>query len=50
MAIELYERSEQFVEVAVTYGVPGDLIPKRREADAASNAYRTGITTLERAG
>lgn len=47
-AIELYERSEQSLEAAVTYRWLGDLMNARGEADAGCDAYRTGILGLER--
>jgi tetratricopeptide (TPR) repeat protein len=47
MAIELYERSEQSFETAITYRALGDLLRGRGDSDAASDAYRTGIMALE---
>jgi tetratricopeptide (TPR) repeat protein len=47
MAIELYERSEQFVEMALTYGVLGDLLTAHGNAEGGCDAYRTGIISLE---
>lgn len=49
IAIELYERSEQSFEIAVTYRALGDLFHNRGERDAACEAYRTGIVALESA-
>ncbi|MGH2594793.1 MAG: helix-turn-helix domain-containing protein [Actinomycetota bacterium] len=47
MAIELYERSEQASETALTYRALGALFDERGDAAAASDAYRTGIMALE---
>ncbi len=47
LAIELYERSEQPVDIAVTYRVLGDLLQTRGKAEASCEAYRTGILALE---
>jgi tetratricopeptide (TPR) repeat protein len=47
MAIELYERSEQPVELALSYGVLGDLLTTRGESDAGCEAYKTGIRALD---
>jgi len=46
LAIELYERGEQPVDVALTYGILGDLLTARGESDAGSAAYRAGILAL----
>ncbi|MGZ5295942.1 MAG: helix-turn-helix domain-containing protein [Actinomycetota bacterium] len=46
-AIELYERSEQSFETAITYRALGDLFHDRGNGEAASEAYRTGIMALE---
>jgi tetratricopeptide (TPR) repeat protein len=46
-AIDLYERAEQSVDLAVTYRVLGDLLQDRGEDDAACQAYRAGIGALE---
>ena len=46
-AIELYERSEQSFEIAITYRALGDLFHGRGDSEAASEAYRTGIMALE---
>jgi tetratricopeptide (TPR) repeat protein len=47
LAIELFERSEQPVEIAVTYRALGDLLQARGEGEAGCEAYRTGIMALE---
>jgi tetratricopeptide (TPR) repeat protein len=47
-SIELYERTEQTVELAVTYGVLGDLLQARGDGDGGCEAYRTGLMLLER--
>jgi len=47
MAIELYELSEQSVDIAVTYRALGDLASARGDSDASCEAYRTGILALE---
>lgn len=47
LAIELYERSEQAFEIAITYRALGDLFNGRGDGDAACEAYRTGIMALE---
>lgn len=47
VAIELYERSEQVFEIALTYRALGDLFHGRGDASAACEAYRTGIMALE---
>ena len=46
-AIELYERSEQAVDIAVTYRSLGDLLGSRGDAEGSCEAYRTGILALE---
>jgi transcriptional regulator with XRE-family HTH domain len=46
-AIELYERSRQSFEIAITYRALGDLFHGRGEGEAACEAYRTGIMALE---
>jgi tetratricopeptide (TPR) repeat protein len=46
LAIELYERSEQSVDVTVTYGVLGDLLEASGDSGAGCEAYRTGILAL----
>ncbi len=47
-AIELYERSEQSFEIAITYRALGDLLHAGGDTGSASDAYRTGIMALER--
>jgi tetratricopeptide (TPR) repeat protein len=47
LAIELFERSEQAVEIAVTYRALGDLLHAQGEGEASCEAYRTGILALE---
>jgi tetratricopeptide (TPR) repeat protein len=47
IAIELYERAEQAVDIAVTYRALGDLLRARGEEEASGEAYRTGILALE---
>jgi tetratricopeptide (TPR) repeat protein len=46
-AIELYERTEQAVELAATYRALGDLLRARGDAEGGSEAYRRGILALE---
>lgn len=46
-AIELYERAEETVEIAVSYRALGDLLLARGEERAGYEAYRTGIVALE---
>ncbi len=46
-AIELFERSEQSYETAITYRGLGDLFQGRGDDGAAYEAYRTGIMALE---
>jgi tetratricopeptide (TPR) repeat protein len=48
IAIELYERSEQAVDTAVTYRALGDLLNAGGDREAGYEAYRTGILALER--
>jgi len=47
VAIELYERSEQSIDIAVTYRALGDVLKNRGEHEAGCEAYRTGILALE---
>jgi tetratricopeptide (TPR) repeat protein len=47
IAIDLYERTEQPVEIAITYRWLGDLMNARGDADAGCDAYRTGILAIE---
>ena len=46
-AIDIFERSEQAFEIAITYRALGDVLAARGEREAASDAYRTGIMSLE---
>jgi tetratricopeptide (TPR) repeat protein len=46
-AIELYERTEQPVGLAVAHRVLGDRLAADGDADAGSEAYRTGLLALE---
>jgi tetratricopeptide (TPR) repeat protein len=46
-AIELYERAEETVDIAVSYRALGDLLIARGEERAGFEAYRTGIVALE---
>lgn len=46
-AIDLFERSEQPVEIAITYRALGDVLQGRGDEAGASDAYRTGIMSLE---
>jgi len=46
-AIELYERTEQAVGIAVAYRALGDLLRARGDEDGGSEAYRTGILAIE---
>jgi tetratricopeptide (TPR) repeat protein len=47
IAIELYERAEQAVDIAVTHRALGDLLCARGEQEAGHEAYRNGILALE---
>lgn len=47
IAIELYERSEQTVDIAVTHRALGDLLRAQGDEQAGFEAYRTGILALE---
>ncbi len=47
VAIELYERAEQAVDIAVTYRALGDLLCARGDTESGHDAYRTGIMALE---
>jgi tetratricopeptide (TPR) repeat protein len=47
IAIDMYERSEQSIEVAVTYRGLGDLLGARGDHEGGCEAYRTGIMALE---
>ncbi|HEX2068601.1 MAG TPA: tetratricopeptide repeat protein, partial [Actinomycetota bacterium] len=46
-AIELFERSEQSVEIAVTYRALGDLLTAGGRHHAGCEAYKTGIMAVE---
>jgi tetratricopeptide (TPR) repeat protein len=46
-AIELFERSQQGAEIAVTYRALGDLLASGGSPESAADAYRTGILALE---
>ena len=48
LAIELFERSDETVEMAVTYRALGDLFRARGEADVGCESFRTGLQILER--
>jgi tetratricopeptide (TPR) repeat protein len=47
-SIELYERTEQTVELAIAYGVLGDLLQTHGDDGGGCDAYRTGLSVLER--
>jgi hypothetical protein len=47
-SIDLYERTEQTVELAVTHGALGDLLQAHGDDPGGCEAYRTGIAVLER--
>jgi tetratricopeptide (TPR) repeat protein len=47
-SIDLFERTEQSVELAVSYGVLGDLLQAYGDDPGGCDAYRTGISVLER--
>lgn len=47
IAIELYERGDRVIDLAVTYRALGDLFHARGEGEAGCDAYRTGILALE---
>lgn len=47
-AIELYERAEQRVDVALTYRELGDLLREGPGPEAACEAYRDGLLALDR--
>jgi tetratricopeptide (TPR) repeat protein len=46
-SIELFQRTDQPVEVAFSYRELGDLLRERGDAEAGCRAYREGITALE---
>jgi tetratricopeptide (TPR) repeat protein len=48
-AIELYERSEETVQLPATYRALGDLLSDGGDRDGGCEAYRTGILVLEEA-
>jgi tetratricopeptide (TPR) repeat protein len=47
-SIDLFERTGQTVELAVTYGVLGDLLQTHGDDPGGCDAYRTGLAVLER--
>jgi tetratricopeptide (TPR) repeat protein len=47
LAIELYERTEQAVGLAVSHRALGDLLRARGDEAGATEAYRTGILAIE---
>ena len=47
IAIDLYARAEQSVDLAVTYRALGDVLDERGDREGAFEAYRTGILALE---
>jgi tetratricopeptide (TPR) repeat protein len=47
IAIDLYDRGDQVIDLAVTYRALGDLFHERGEGEAGCEAYRTGILALE---
>lgn len=47
-ALELYHRTDEPVELAVTYRYVGDLAAEQGDSQAASQAYREGIVFLEK--
>ena len=47
VSIELFERTEQPVEIAVTYGALGDLLSRTGNQAEGCGAYRAGIAALE---
>lgn len=49
LAIELYERASETVQLPATYRALGDLLHSRGENKAGCEAYRTGILVLEEA-
>jgi tetratricopeptide (TPR) repeat protein len=46
-AVELYERTEQAVGIAVAYRALGDLLRAQGDELGASESYRTGILAIE---
>lgn len=49
-AIEVYERTEQPVDLAIAYRALGDLLAASGDEAATMDAYRTGMLALERLG
>ena len=47
-AIELYERSEEVEELAVTYRYLGDFLQQRGSHQEACDAYRQGVVAIEK--
>jgi len=47
LAIEIYERAEQSVDVVVTYRALGELLTARGDHEGGCDAYRVGIMALE---
>ncbi|MGZ8599050.1 MAG: tetratricopeptide repeat protein [Actinomycetota bacterium] len=47
IAIELYERTEQPIGLAVAYRALGDLLHQRGDVAGGGEAYRTGISAVE---
>lgn len=47
LAIELYERTEQAVGLAVSYRALGDLLVAQGDETGGCEAYRTGLTAIE---
>lgn len=46
-AIEIYERTQQPIGLALAHGALGDLLHRRDEGDAAIESYRAGIASVE---
>jgi tetratricopeptide (TPR) repeat protein len=46
-AVELYERTEQAIGLAVAYRALGDLLRARGDEEGGTEAYRTGILAIE---
>jgi tetratricopeptide (TPR) repeat protein len=47
VSVEIYERTDQAIGLAVTYGALGDLLRARGDDDGGCEAYRTGIAAIE---
>jgi tetratricopeptide (TPR) repeat protein len=47
-AIELYERSQELPELAVTYAYLGDLLREQGDDGGGCDSYRRGIAAIER--